>query len=73
MSLNKENLKLALRHAYNQTLGETGGSIDTFIESLATAIDDYVKAAEVVYVSNLVAGTTPVTSVVPETKIGNIR
>lgn len=76
MSLNISQLKADLKAAWQGTI--TGNSdpevaLDNFIDSMATAIDSYVKGATVKYTGNLQAAANPVTAVSPTTTIANLE
>ena len=58
MSLNIEQLKIDLGTAYDGTQDLTldaGTSKNNFINAMATAIDNYVKSALIVYTNGLIA------------------
>jgi hypothetical protein len=61
MALNKENLKNNIIQIITDMRARKDNSDNEFAERLATAIDDYVKDAEIVYKSGLTAPNGPVT------------
>ena len=64
MSLNKPQLEIDLGNLFDSTLTGNGSAADAklaFVTTLATIIDDYVKSAQVNYISGLSAGANIVT------------
>jgi hypothetical protein len=60
MSLNKGNLKAEIKNIITEMRARTENSDDEFSDRLATAIDNYVKNATIVYQTGLTAPNGPV-------------
>lgn len=69
MALNKTELKTKIVAIMQDMMTREQTSIEEFAERLANAVDEYVKEAEVVYESGLVAPNGAVTG----TFNGNLR
>ncbi|MDM1548702.1 hypothetical protein HX096_12645 [Empedobacter falsenii] len=70
MPLNKTNLKNNIIAIMQDMMKREETSIDEFAERLATAIDEYVKDAEIVYTAGLTSATG---GVVTGTFEGNLK
>ncbi len=61
MALDKQTLKQNIVDLLSDMMSRDQNSIDEFADRLATAIDNYVKQATIVYVNGLTAPMGPVT------------
>lgn len=69
MALDKSKLKSDIKSILTDMMNREQNSFDEFADRLATAIDGYVKKAEIEYVSGLANNGGPVTG----TFVGNIK
>lgn len=70
MALQKSELKTKIVDIMEEMMTREDNSIEDFAERLATAIDEYVKEAEIVYKTGLTSATG---GVVTGTFVGNLN